>query len=142
MMKPSELSHRQISDFGGIALQRCSFHPGERIFEERDPGDSVLFIEQGSVQVGMSNQTIAILLAGSFFGEHCLEYPGYRVNSATALEDTVVCRIERDDMLEALRTIPTLREAFLVDLIDQQEKILYLLLELEWSRRASQVLME
>jgi CRP-like cAMP-binding protein len=141
-MKPSELSHRRISDFSGIALQRCSFHPGERIFEERNPGDSVLFIEQGSVQVGMSNQTIAILLAGSFFGEHCLEYPGYRVNSATALEDTVVCRIERDDMLEALRIIPTLREAFLVDLIDQQEKILYLLLELEWSRRASQVLME
>jgi CRP-like cAMP-binding protein len=139
-MKPSELSHLRISDFEGMVLQRSSFHQGEKIFDERDPGDSVLFIEQGSVEIGMLNRTLAVLLAGSFFGEHCLAYPGYRVNSATALEDTVVCRIERDEMLEALRTIPTLREAFLVDLIDQQET-LYLLLELELSRGASQVLM-
>lgn len=127
----------QIADlFEGVALQRASFHPGERIFEEHDPGNSVFFIEQGSVQVGMSDQPIAVLIAGSFFGEHCLAYPGHRVNSVTALEDTVVCSIERDEMLKALYATPVLREAFVINLIDQQET-LHLLLELELSRKPS-----
>ena len=120
-----------------IPLQKVSFHPGEKIFEEHDPGDSVFFIEQGSVRVGMSNQTIAVLMAGSFFGEHCLAYPGCRINSATALEDTVVGRIERDEMRKALHALPFLREAFVVNLINQQAT-LCLLLELQLSRRSSQ----
>jgi hypothetical protein len=40
-------------------------------------------------------------------------------------------------MLKALHAIPVLREAFVINLIDQQED-LYLLLELELSRRASE----
>jgi CRP-like cAMP-binding protein len=120
-----------------IPLQKVSFRPGERIFEEDDPGDSVFFIEQGSVRVDVSSQTIAVLMAGSFLGEHCLVYPGCRMNSATALEDTVVSRIERDEMLRALDALPFLREAFVVNLISQQAT-LYLLLELQLSRRSSQ----
>jgi CRP-like cAMP-binding protein len=134
-MKPLELS--QIADlFEGVALQKSSFHPGERIFEEHDPANSVFFIEQGSVQVGMSDQTIAVLIAGNFFGEHCLAYLGRRVNSVTALEETVVCSIERDEMLKALYATPVLLEAFVTNLTDQQETLYLLLLELELSRRA------
>ena len=43
------------------------------------------------------------------------------------LEDTELVRIEKEDMLEAFRAMPALREVFIANLIRQQQGLGFLL---------------
>ena len=124
-----EPCQRMTADFllQEIDSQRVIFSAGQEVFSRRDWADSVFFISQGSVEISISGITIAILFGGDWFGEHCLGQHEYRQNSATALEETTLIRIEKEDMLGAFRTIPNLRGVFVANLIRQQQALVFLL---------------
>ena len=110
-----------------INPRRILFSAGERVFSWHDRADSVFLISQGSVKISIFGIIVSVLSGGDFFGEHCLGPHEYRENSATALEDTELVRIEREDMLEAFRAMPALREVFVANLIRQQQGLGFLL---------------
>ncbi len=109
-----------------INPQRVVYRPGQRIFSCHEWADSVFFISHGSVEISMSGITVAVLFSEDFFGEHCLGQNEYRENSATALEETALVRIKKEDMLTAFRSMPKLREVFLANLVHQQQGLSFL----------------
>ena len=72
-----------------------------------DEREMIYFIESGEVKLVMLSSegkecTLAIHSAGDIFGESCLSGVSERQETATAMEDTVVKRIPRENFLERL----------------------------------------
>ncbi len=77
------------------------------IFAQGDPADAVFYIQNGEVRLTVvsprgKSAIIAILGAGDFVGEGCLTGQPLRMSTATALAETSVVRIEKDQVTRLL----------------------------------------
>ena len=91
---------------------------GEQLFSEGDQGDSFFFVLSGRVVVTRRHDTedelIATLTAGDFFGEGALLFGNPRRATITALEDTAVLRMARDDFALLLQNHPEIKQELVV----------------------------
>ena len=95
---------------------------GTRIFSQGDQADAIYFIETGRVKIsvvstGGKEAVLVILGAHDFFGEGCLVGQPLRISTATALESSVLFRVEKSAMLQALSSQPKLSEKFIASLL-------------------------
>lgn len=93
------------------AIQPIRYRPGEIIFEENDPGDSLYLIGEGSVKISKKGragqqETLAYLMTEDFFGEMALIDTGKRSAQAAAVDDILVGRIDRQGWNLLLRVAP------------------------------------
>jgi CRP/FNR family cyclic AMP-dependent transcriptional regulator len=77
------------------------------IFAQGDNADAVFYIQTGKVKLTVVSKTgkeatIGILGDGDFFGEASLAGQALRMDSATAMTDCAVLRIDKKAMMEAL----------------------------------------
>ena len=77
------------------------------IFAQGDKADAVFYIQTGKVKLTVVSKTgkeatIGILGEGDFFGEASLAGQALRMDSATAMTDCAVLRIDKKAMMEAL----------------------------------------
>ena len=85
---------------------------GEAVFREGDPGNGIYLIKSGSVEIsallGDSGQRHALseLKEGDFFGEMAVFDSHPRSATATALEETELYFVSREDLLEILARSP------------------------------------
>jgi CRP-like cAMP-binding protein len=87
------------------------------IFAQGDAADSVFYILQGKVRLTVVSKigkeaTIAILGAGSFFGEGSLAGQALRIGSAATMTDCELLRIEKKAMMNTLHREQALSEMF------------------------------
>ena len=92
------------------------------IFVQGESSDAVFYIQEGKVRLTVVSEagkeaTIAILSAGSFFGEACLTGQQLRLGSATALTDCSVMRIEKKAMVEVLHREHAFSDMFVAYLL-------------------------
>ncbi len=93
-----------------MVLDERRFSPGQVIYAEGDPGDSMLFILEGSVSVekrtsaaGTATKTLTVLAAGDHFGEMSLFDQQPRSASAVAGGETRLAQLPKvafDALLE------------------------------------------
>ena len=100
----SELTGKQLSILESVVHQR-SYKAHETIFEEGDPGSGMYMIRSGSVRIFARNddgseEELANLEAGDFFGETTLTAPAPRSASARTLEATELVGLFRSDLME------------------------------------------
>ena len=106
-------------------MTRRSFHKGDTLFFEGDPGASVHIILKGRVAVRTSTPqgdvvTLTVLGPGDCFGEQALlSETSQRTASVVALEAVETRALHRDDF-EDLRSKQPSIERFLVDLLAAQ----------------------
>jgi len=99
--------------------RRHRYAPGEVVFHEGDPADSLHVIESGRVSVGLTtsygNQvTFALQSKGEMFGELALLSPdSRRTATVTALERTETMVIHRSDFDRLRADQPQVTEALL-----------------------------
>ena len=79
----------------------------QRIFAQGDAADAVFYVQTGKVKLTVVSKpgkeaTISILGGGDFFGEGSLAGQALRMDSATAMTDCTVLRIDKKAMMEAL----------------------------------------
>jgi CRP-like cAMP-binding protein len=91
----------------GEGRKSVLFQKKQGIFAQGDTADAVFYIQTGKVKLTVvaktgKEATIAILGEGDFFGEGSLAGQALRMDSATALTDCVVLRIDKKAMMEAL----------------------------------------
>ena len=99
----------------GHAFLRKKFRSGmtfrnyrdrEIVFSQGDPGDSVFYIESGTVKLtavtARKRAIIAILQRGSFFGEGCLAGQSLRICTARSIGQSNVIRLQKERMLRTL----------------------------------------
>lgn len=87
------------------------FSSGTRIFSEGDVGDVAYVVESGQIEISREDTgVLAILTEGQLFGEIALIDDSPRTASATALKDTVLTVVSREQLMDRLeRAEPMLR---------------------------------
>src|SRR5215831_5624971 len=98
------------------------------IFSQGAPADAVFYIQKGKVKVAVASEqgreaVIAILDAGSFFGEGCLIGQPLRLARATAMTNSSVMRVGKAEMVRVLRAEPTFGEMFMSYLLIRNSRI-------------------
>ncbi len=99
-----------------------SLRKNESVFSQGDPADAVFYIHQGQVKLavvsfGGKEATLSLLGPGDFLGVCCLGDQLERSNTASAIEPTILTRIEKESMVKALREQPQLLDVFLAYLL-------------------------
>jgi CRP/FNR family cyclic AMP-dependent transcriptional regulator len=88
-----------------------TYHKDQVVFSQGEIADAVFYIQQGKLKLTVISEqgkeaVIAILEPGQFFGEGCLNGHGLRVATTTAMDECVITRIAKADMIAALHNEP------------------------------------
>jgi CRP-like cAMP-binding protein len=110
----------------GVTLER--YEPGQRIFVQGDPADTVGYIRKGAVKAKTISDhgkeaIVGIFRQGQFFGEAALGASRIRTTTILALEESLITSITRERMLSALRTEAALCELFLTHLLSRNDRL-------------------
>jgi CRP/FNR family cyclic AMP-dependent transcriptional regulator len=100
------------------------FQKKQTIFAQGAPCDTVFYIQAGKVRltVGSNDRkevTIGILADGEFFGEGALAGQARRMESATAMTDCAVLRVDKTVMMQALHAEHAFSDMFIAHLLAQ-----------------------
>ncbi len=104
-LEPAELE--QLAEH----VDQVTYHAGEVIFHERDQGDALYVVDEGSIRLWVMDEdvqpvTLAELKPGDFFGEMAVLDRGERSTSATAITDSIVHRLKSEDFQAFLMQHP------------------------------------
>jgi CRP/FNR family cyclic AMP-dependent transcriptional regulator len=99
-----------------------TFRKTERIYSQGDVADAIFLIQSGKVKMTVVSSAgkeavIGMLTSHSFLGEGALVGQTLRVSSSTAIEASVIIRIEKQVMGRALLQQPELSEKFIAALL-------------------------
>lgn len=91
-------------------LEEKKYEKGEIIFEEGSPGNSLFIINRGRVEVRLKRGDLVLVLAelddSSFFGELSLISDAPRSATCTALKDTTLYLLRREDFWKIVEKDP------------------------------------
>jgi CRP/FNR family cyclic AMP-dependent transcriptional regulator len=113
----------------GVEGTVLSYRKGQIIFSQGEPANSVFYIQKGGAKLAVSSgrgkeAVLAILEAGSFFGEGCLSGQRVRMSSVVAtVNGTSMFRIEDKEMMRALRERRKFCDFFLRHLLSRNIRI-------------------
>jgi CRP-like cAMP-binding protein len=105
---------------GGRKIE--AFSKKQTIFAQGDSSDAVFYIKEGKVRLTVVSEagkeaTLGILNEGAFFGEGCLTGQRLRLDSATAMTDCSVMRIEKKSMIDVLHREHAFSDMFVAYLL-------------------------
>jgi CRP/FNR family cyclic AMP-dependent transcriptional regulator len=98
------------------------------VYEQGDPADSVLYIQAGEAKITVVSEqgkeaVVAVLGAGDFFGEGCLNGQPLRLATAVALTDCSIIRITKAEIISAIHTKPAFAELFITHLLARNSRV-------------------
>jgi CRP-like cAMP-binding protein len=116
----AELNGRELNVLEKMVHVR-NYGVSEVVFEEGDPGTGMYMIRSGGVSILAKNQQgtddeLALLGPGDFFGETTLTAPAPRSATARTTEQTELIGLFRADLLELVERQPTLTSRILIGL--------------------------
>jgi CRP/FNR family transcriptional regulator, cyclic AMP receptor protein len=99
--KPIDWEYLLKGIFRGKTVIECGMD--RKIFLQGQPADALFYIRQGKVKLSVISQQgkeaiVAILNAGEFFGEGCLAGQRVRVETAVAMTECILDKIEKSLM--------------------------------------------
>ncbi len=106
--------------FDSIApkLKESRYKPGEVIIRQGQEGDRFFMIHRGTVNVTRTNpkgeQSLAKLVTGDYFGEESLLTHHRRNATVTAIEETVLLSLSREDFSVTSKKDPPINSNFAV----------------------------
>jgi CRP-like cAMP-binding protein len=103
--------------YGGVTM--TTLRPGAVLFRQGETTDRLYYLQAGRIQITvLSSQgksgILAILDSGHFCGEGSLLGNRLRVATAACLTESIVMRLERANVIRAIREDPAIAEFFLV----------------------------
>jgi CRP/FNR family cyclic AMP-dependent transcriptional regulator len=121
-------THSSPVDWTGTQIQRVEYPPSATIFAQGDPATSVMYVEQGAVQLsGLSHAgkeaVVALLDVSHFFGEGCLAGQSQRMATATAARACTIVVVERQEMVRQLHAKPAFADRFLMHMLTRNIRI-------------------
>jgi CRP/FNR family cyclic AMP-dependent transcriptional regulator len=111
--------HPEISTIEALAGKRAPRHlsAGEILFHRGDSGDTLYGVVSGQVELSWGIDQVEIIEAGSCFGAGALADPNHRrINTATALTETQLLEMNREQFLFAMQELPMFGLEMLHDL--------------------------
>lgn len=84
------------------AAEEVAALPGDVLYRENDPADALFLVLDGRVRMHQGEQTITEAGPGEAFGTWALLDEEPRLVCATALEDTSLLRVDREDFVDLM----------------------------------------
>lgn len=105
---------QDLSDVLAPMTDAITFAAGARIFDQRDDGEDAYLIESGYVEIARDDNgrrhVLAVLGPGEIFGEMAAMDGLSRSASATAVHETVLVSVTREQIEAALRSVDPLAQ--------------------------------
>jgi CRP/FNR family cyclic AMP-dependent transcriptional regulator len=110
----------------GKTIVKCK--KGDVLFRQGDTAAAIFFVQKGKVKLTVLSDrgkeaVIALVDAGSFFGEGCLNGHPRRLSTAIALVDGSILRVEKKTMLRVLAAEPALATRVMMHLLDRNSRV-------------------
>jgi CRP/FNR family cyclic AMP-dependent transcriptional regulator len=115
-----------ISSHGAGTVSK--YEEGKTVYMQGDSADEVFFIITGAVKVIVNSEqgkvaVIAILEAGDFFGEGCLDGHLLRQSTIVAANKCEIARFNLAVVMRALKTDLNFSKVFLMFLLNRNDKL-------------------
>ena len=104
-----------------------SYRKDQTVFSQGEIADAVFYIQQGKVKLTVVSKqgkeaVVAIVGAGHFFGEGCLNGHPLRIATTRAVDDDcVITRLEKATMLATIHKEPEFSELFMSYLLNSKQ---------------------
>ena len=103
------------ANYGGVTVSRLK--AGTLLYRQGEPADALFYLQEGRVQTAVVSSQgkegiLGVLEPGTFCGESCLLDNRVRLLTATCIADSVVARLERANVIRAVRENPAIAEFF------------------------------
>ena len=126
--KPRTFDVEAFLDSSGMSRKVVEFRPRDVVFAQGDPADSVMYIQQGSVKISVLSEAgkeavIAMLGPGEFFGEGALAAQPVRMATATAMGESRILVIEKQQMIRLLHKQHDLSDRFITYILARNIRV-------------------
>ena len=126
--KTQTLEPQTFRDTSGMARKVAEFQKDEQIYNQGDVAKSVMYIQKGNVKFSVVNPSgkvavIAMLGPSEFFGEGCMAGQSVRMGTATAITPTTLLAIDKNELLDMLRTQDNLSDRFIRYLLTHNNRV-------------------
>ena len=95
------VTNEDLSHIAAVA-DEVRFKAGEEIYKEGESSDSMYMVLKGNVKIHIGESLVMIQNLKDVFGAWSLFDDEVRLVSATAFEDCLLLRIDKEDMIEIL----------------------------------------
>jgi len=104
------------------------YHKNQTVFSQGDAAEAIFYIQKGKVKLTVISEqgkeaVVAFLEPGHFFGEGCLNGHPLRIATTTAMDECLITRITKADMIATLHNEPDFSELFMTYLLDRNGRI-------------------
>jgi CRP/FNR family transcriptional regulator, cyclic AMP receptor protein len=105
-----------------------TYQKGQIVYAQGDPGEAVFYIQSGKVKkIVVSEQgkeaVVALLGTGDFFGEGCLRGETLRLAAVSAMAESVIMRIPKENIVRAIHEEPAFAEMFISHLLHRNSRV-------------------
>lgn len=135
------------ADYGGVTESKC--RAGTLLYRQGEPADAMYYLQSGQVQITVVSSQgkegiLNLVDPGGWCGEGSLLGNRRRVATASCIAEGVVARLERANILQAIRQNPLVAEFFvsfaLQKVIELRENLISQLFESSEARLARALL--
>src|SRR4029077_7437444 len=122
------LEPQTFLDTSGEARRVAEFQKDEQIYNQGDAAKSVMYIQKGNVKFSVVSSTgkvavLAMLGPNDFFGEGCMAGQSVRMGTATAITPTTILAIDKNELLDLLRTRDKLSDCFVEYMLSHKNRV-------------------
>jgi CRP-like cAMP-binding protein len=115
-------------DTSGMARRVAEFQKDEQIYSQGDAAKSVMYIQKGNVKFSVVSATgkvavVAMLGPTDFLGEGCMAGQSVRLGTATAITPTTLLAIDKNELLQMLRTQDKLSDSFVAYILSHKNRV-------------------
>jgi CRP-like cAMP-binding protein len=126
--KSESLEPQTFLDTSGTARAVAEFAKDEQIYSQGDAAESVMYIQKGNVKFSVVSASgkvavVAMLGPSDFFGEGCMAGQSVRMGTATAITPTTLLAIDKNELLDMLRTQDKLSDSFVGYMLSHKNRV-------------------
>src|SRR5690349_24821110 len=97
------------------------------VFSQGEIADAVFYIQKGKIKLTVVSErgkeaVVGVLGPSHFFGEGCLNGHPLRITTATAIEQSLITRIPKAEMIATLHDEVGFSELFMADLLNRNSR--------------------
>jgi CRP/FNR family transcriptional regulator, cyclic AMP receptor protein len=121
-------SPQTILDTSRMERRVAEFRKDDLIYCQGDAANSVMYIQKGNVKFSVVNASgkvavVAMLGPSDFFGEGCMAGQSVRMGTTTAITQTTLLAIDKNELLHMLRTRNKLSDSFIGYLLSHNNRV-------------------
>lgn len=104
------------------------YRKGQVIFKQGQPAETVFYVQKGKVKLTVvsaqgKEAVVAILGAGDFLGEECLDGQRVRTATASAMTEAIVAQVEKTAIQQLIHDEPAFSEMFIAHLLERTARV-------------------